>query len=125
MVTLGKLPTMRILTKYSLGKEMTKDESGRICSIHGVNKKLYKILLENIMERNHLGKQRYRWNNNIKMDLREVGEQLGRMFSFREFHDMFSEHPVSAIHNSTHIPVSVLPKLLSYKKELFAFSVSY
>jgi hypothetical protein len=43
------------------------------CSAYGGGEKLYKVLVEKPERRRLMGRSRHRWENNIRMDLREVG----------------------------------------------------
>jgi hypothetical protein len=45
----------------------------RVCSTHGVKRNAYRILVEKPEGKRSLGTSRYRWEDNIKMDLREIG----------------------------------------------------
>jgi hypothetical protein len=45
----------------------------RICSIYGEERRAYRALVGKPEERRPLGRPRRRWEDNIKMDLREVG----------------------------------------------------
>jgi hypothetical protein len=41
--------------------------------MHGEKRNAYRILVGKPEGKGPLGKPRYRWDNNIKMDLREIG----------------------------------------------------
>jgi hypothetical protein len=43
------------------------------CRTHGEMRNAFKILVENPEEKRQLGRSRRRWEDNIKMDLREIG----------------------------------------------------
>jgi hypothetical protein len=45
---------------------------GRTCSTNGENRKAYRILVGKFEEKRPLGRPRNRWENNIKVDLRET-----------------------------------------------------
>jgi hypothetical protein len=45
---------------------------GRPCSIHGANRDPYRILVGNPEGKRPLGRHRRRWEDTIKMDLREI-----------------------------------------------------
>jgi hypothetical protein len=45
---------------------------GRACSIHGETRNTYRIWVGKPEGKRPLGRQRYRWVDNIKMDLREI-----------------------------------------------------
>jgi len=51
---------------------MKKNEMGGECSAYG-GRGLYRVLVGKPEEKRQLGKPRRRWENNIKMDLQEVG----------------------------------------------------
>jgi hypothetical protein len=55
-----------LLTKYHSGDHVKKTEMGRTCGAH-------RALMGKPEERRPLGRPRRRWEDNIKMDLREVG----------------------------------------------------
>jgi hypothetical protein len=46
---------------------------GRACSTNGEKRNAYMILVGNPEGKRPLGRQRHRWVDNIKMDLREIG----------------------------------------------------
>jgi hypothetical protein len=46
---------------------------GRACSTNGENRNAYRILVEKPEGKRPLGRARRRWENNIRMDLREIG----------------------------------------------------
>jgi hypothetical protein len=46
---------------------------GRTCSKQGKKRKAYKILVGKPEEQRLLGRHRCRWEDNIKMDLKETG----------------------------------------------------
>jgi hypothetical protein len=50
-----------------------KNEIGRAYSTHGDKSNAYRILVEKPEVKRPLGKPRRRWENNIKLDLREIG----------------------------------------------------
>jgi hypothetical protein len=49
------------------------DEMGRACSIHEAKKTAYRILVGIQEGMRSLGRRRHRQEDNIKMDLREIG----------------------------------------------------
>jgi hypothetical protein len=51
--------------------EAKDDEMGKVCSTHGATRNVCRISLESRKER-RLGRPRRRWENNIRMDLREI-----------------------------------------------------
>jgi hypothetical protein len=46
---------------------------GRTCSTHGGGEKCLRVLVGRLKEERPLGRPRHRWEDNIKMDLREIG----------------------------------------------------
>jgi hypothetical protein len=46
---------------------------GRACSTNGVKRSVYRILAGKPGGKRPLGRPRRRWENNIKMDIREIG----------------------------------------------------
>jgi len=46
---------------------------GGICSTHGEGKSVYRVLVERPEGKGPLGRPRRGWENNIRMDLREIG----------------------------------------------------
>ena len=62
-----------LLTKYFLGDEIDKNEMGGACSMYGGEVRLYRVLAGKSEGKKPLGRPRRRWEDNIKMDLQEVG----------------------------------------------------
>jgi hypothetical protein len=50
-----------------------EDDMGRACSTNEENRDAYRILLGKPEGKRLLGRQKRRWVDNIKMDLREIG----------------------------------------------------
>ena len=50
---------------------------GRACGMYGEKKGAYRVLVGKSKGRKPLGKPRCRWEDNIKMDFREVGWGAG------------------------------------------------
>ena len=46
---------------------------GRTCSTYGAIQNAYRVLMEKPESKRPLGRPRRRWEDSIKMDLREVG----------------------------------------------------
>ena len=46
---------------------------GGACSTYGERRGVYRVLVGKPEEKIQLGRHRYRWEDNIKMDLQEVG----------------------------------------------------
>jgi hypothetical protein len=61
-----------ILTHYCAGDKI-KNEIAAACSLDGEERGVYRILVGKPEEKRPLGRPRYRWEINIKMDLQEVG----------------------------------------------------
>jgi hypothetical protein len=51
---------------------MKEDEVGRICGTHGKWRSVYRVLIERPEGKRPLGRPRHRWEDNIKMDVREM-----------------------------------------------------
>jgi hypothetical protein len=62
-----------LFTKYYLGDRIKKNEMGEAFSTHGERRGVYGILVQKPEGKRPLGKPRCRWEDNIKMDLQEVG----------------------------------------------------
>jgi hypothetical protein len=52
---------------------MSKDMKGGACSTHGGDEKCIQNLVGKHEGKSPLGRPGYRWEDNIKMDLREIG----------------------------------------------------
>jgi hypothetical protein len=50
---------------------------GYVCRTHGKDEKLYTILLRKLEMKRLLEKLRYRWKDNVNMELREVRCEVG------------------------------------------------
>jgi hypothetical protein len=66
-----------VITKYHSGYQIKKNEVGGACSTLGEGRGGYRILVGRTEGRRPLGRPRLRWEDDIKMDLKEVG--LGGM----------------------------------------------
>jgi hypothetical protein len=53
--------------------DQTEDKMGRACGMNGEMRNTYKILVGKSEGRKPLGRPTRRWEDNIKMDLREIG----------------------------------------------------
>jgi hypothetical protein len=64
-----------LLTKYCSGDKIEKNEMGGACSPYGREERctVYRGLVGKPEGKGPLGRSRRRWENNIKMDLQEVG----------------------------------------------------
>jgi hypothetical protein len=59
--------------KILFGDQIKKNEMGGACSTYGERRGVYKVLVGKPEEQRPLGRPRRRWEDNIKMDLQEVG----------------------------------------------------
>ena len=57
---------------------------GRTCSMYGTSRNAYRVLVGKPEGKRPLGRPRHRWEDNIKMDLREVGCVLGEWIDLAE-----------------------------------------
>jgi hypothetical protein len=55
-----------------LGDQIKEGEMGGTCNTHGDVRNAYKILVGEPEEKRLLGRPRRRWEDDIKMDLREI-----------------------------------------------------
>jgi hypothetical protein len=55
------------------GDQIKEDEMGRECSTHGKNEKCAQKFGEKHEEKRPLGRTGRRWENNKRIDLREIG----------------------------------------------------
>ena len=55
------------------GDKMENNKKGGPCSTYGERRVLQRVLVEEAEGKRLLGRSRHRWENNIKMELREVG----------------------------------------------------
>jgi len=62
-----------LLTQYTLVDKIEKYEMGGACSTYGERRDVYRVLVGKPEEKRTLGRPRHRWEDNIKMDLQEVG----------------------------------------------------
>ena len=62
-----------LLTQYCSGDKIEKNEKGGACSECGGQERLYRILVGKPDGKRLLGRPRLRLEENIKMDLLEVG----------------------------------------------------
>jgi hypothetical protein len=53
------------------------NEMGGVCTAYGDRRGVYKILVRKPEVKRPLGRHRRRWEDNIKMDLQEVGCRAG------------------------------------------------
>jgi hypothetical protein len=52
---------------------MKENEVGRTCGMHGEKRNVYKVLMGKLEGKRPLERPRHRWENGIRMDLREIG----------------------------------------------------
>jgi len=62
-----------ILTQFCSGDKIKKNEMGGACSVYGERRGVYRVSVGKPEGRRTLGRPRHRWEDNIKMDLQEVG----------------------------------------------------
>ena len=61
-----------LLAKYNSGDQRKKTEMGRACSMYRDRRGANRVLVGKPEGMRPLGRLRHRWEENIKMDLREV-----------------------------------------------------
>jgi hypothetical protein len=68
------MPFLRDM-RSSLGAEYQdkEDDMGRECSMHGEKMDAYRILMVKPDIKRQLGRTRCKWEEHIRMDLREIG----------------------------------------------------
>ena len=64
---------MGSLTPYCSGEKIEKNEMGGACSAYEEERGVYRVLLGKPGGKRPLGRPRRSWEDNIKMDLQEVG----------------------------------------------------
>jgi len=62
-----------MLTKYCSGGQIEKNEMDPACSVYGVRRGVYRVLVGKPEGKRPLRRLRRRWEDNIKMDHKEVG----------------------------------------------------
>jgi len=62
-----------LFTQYCSGEKIEKYEMGGACSVYGERRGVYRVLVGKPEGKRPLGRPRSRWEDNIKMDLQEVG----------------------------------------------------
>jgi hypothetical protein len=58
---------------YSSPNIIKENEVGGACGMHGRGEKVYKVLVGKSMGKRPLGRPRLRWENGIRISLREIG----------------------------------------------------
>jgi hypothetical protein len=56
-----------------VGDKIDKNEMGGACSTYGERRDVYRVLVGKPYRKRPLGRPKSRWEDNIKMDLQEVG----------------------------------------------------
>jgi len=62
-----------MLTQHCSGDKIEKNEMGGACSTYGERRGVYRILAGKHEGKRPLGRYRRKWEDNIKLDLQEVG----------------------------------------------------
>jgi hypothetical protein len=62
-----------LLTQYCGGDKIEKNEMGGACSVDGEERGVYRVLVGKPERKRPLRRPRRRWEDNIRMDLQEVG----------------------------------------------------
>jgi hypothetical protein len=58
---------------YSSGDKIKKNEIGGACSAYAESRSVYRVLVGKFEGKRPLGRPRHIWEDNIKIDLQEVG----------------------------------------------------
>lgn len=61
-----------LFVKYYQDDQIKDDEMGRACSVQEEHENVYEILVGKPEGRRSLGRHRTRWEDNIKMHLKEI-----------------------------------------------------
>jgi hypothetical protein len=64
------------LITYNSGDQNKENETGGPCSIYGESRGVYRVLMGKPERRRPLERPRRRWEDNIKIDLRDVGKAM-------------------------------------------------
>jgi hypothetical protein len=64
--------TLSLWTTYYWDDQIKEDERGKACSTHGEMRHSYNIFVEKPEQKRPIGKVRQRWENNIKMYVRDM-----------------------------------------------------
>jgi hypothetical protein len=62
-----------LFTQYCAGDKIEKNEMGGSCSADGVERGVYTVLVGKPEGKRPVWRSRRRWENNIRMDVQEVG----------------------------------------------------
>ena len=71
-----------MLTQYCLGYQLEKNEMGGACSTYGEEERHIQGEVRKPEGKRPLGRPSRRWEDNIKMDLQEVGGVVGTGWSW-------------------------------------------
>ena len=66
-----------MITQYCAGDKIEKNEMGGACACMEEGRGVYKVFVGKPEGKRPLGRPRRRWEDNIKMDLEEVGKGCG------------------------------------------------
>ena len=64
-------------TQYCVGGKIEKNEMGGACGAYGRGRGMHRVLVGKPEGKRPLGRPRRRWEDNIKMNLQEVGGSCG------------------------------------------------
>jgi hypothetical protein len=62
-----------LLAQYCASDKIEKNEMGGVCSTYGEGRSVYRVSVRKPEGKIPLGRHRHRWEDNIKIDLQEVG----------------------------------------------------
>jgi hypothetical protein len=65
--------TTLLLTQYCSGDDIETNEVGGACSTYRESRSVHRVLVGKPERKRPLGRPRRNWEDNIKMDLKEVG----------------------------------------------------
>jgi hypothetical protein len=68
---------MIFLTQYCASGKIEKNEMGGVCGTYGEGIVVHRVLVGKHEGKRPMGRPRRRWEDNIKMDLQEVGGGCG------------------------------------------------
>jgi hypothetical protein len=74
-----------------VGDKIGKNEFGRACSADGEEKGVYMVLVGKPEGKRSLGRPRHRWEDNIRMDLQEIGVGCGNWIEPAQDRDRWRE----------------------------------
>jgi hypothetical protein len=76
-------------TQYFACGKIEKNEMGKTCGPMGEGRGVYRVLMEKPEGKRPLGRSRRRWEDDIKMDLQEVGGGCGDWMELAQDRDMW------------------------------------